>query len=167
MQLLRVVAKLSAFATSVLAAPIRIPGIPEAKLYGDDVSNQLTDGTPCRDLSVIYARGTTQSGNIGNSISVGPITFDALAKIVGQNRLAVQGVDYKASFMGYAKGGQPKATGEMVDLIQEVGLEKKKKEKKGPISRTADQYSPRLDVTNICRFLLGIIRHKLDVPAAG
>ncbi|KAH9432270.1 hypothetical protein MCOR02_006973 [Pyricularia oryzae] len=120
MQLLRVVAKLSAFATSVLAAPIRIPGIPEAKLYGDDVSNQLTDGTPCRDLSVIYARGTTQSGNIGNSISVGPITFDALAKIVGQNRLAVQGVDYKASFMGYAKGGQPKATGEMVDLIQET-----------------------------------------------
>ncbi|TLD23730.1 hypothetical protein PspLS_06404 [Pyricularia sp. CBS 133598] len=120
MQLLGVIAKLAAVATGVLAAPIRIPGIDPAQLYNDDVSNQLLDGTPCRELTIIYARGTTQSGNIGNDISVGPITFDALAKLIGPNRLAVQGVDYKASFLGYAEGGQPKATGRMVDLIKQA-----------------------------------------------
>ncbi|TLS27308.1 hypothetical protein PpBr36_04277 [Pyricularia pennisetigena] len=121
MQLVRVVATLSAF-TSVSAAPgiatSFIRGLVPAKLYSGDSSNQLTDGTPCRAITIIYARGTTQSGNIGNSKSVGPITFDALAKIVGPNRLAVQGVDYKASFLGYAEGGQPKATDKMVELVK-------------------------------------------------
>ncbi|KAI6355434.1 hypothetical protein MCOR25_008206 [Pyricularia grisea] len=121
MQLHQVLANLSVFATSVLAAPslatLVQPGLKKAKIYSGNSANQLIDGTPCRAISVVYARGTTQAGNIGNSISVGPITFDALVEMVGQHKVAVQGVDYKASFHGYAEGGQPDATGKTVNLI--------------------------------------------------
>jgi cutinase len=33
--------------------------------YNGDTFNQLTDGTACRPITVIYARGTTQAGNVG------------------------------------------------------------------------------------------------------
>jgi cutinase len=33
--------------------------------YNGNTYNQLTDGTACRPITVIYARGTTQAGNVG------------------------------------------------------------------------------------------------------
>lgn len=40
--------------------------------YNGDTFNQLTDGTPCRDVTLIYARGTTQAGNVGAADAEGP-----------------------------------------------------------------------------------------------
>jgi len=57
--------------------------------------NDLTNGSPCKAMTVIFARGTTESGNVG-TLS-GPPFFDALSKSVGPSNLAVQGVEYGKS----------------------------------------------------------------------
>ncbi|CAN9442652.1 unnamed protein product [Alternaria alternata] len=74
--------------------------------YNGDACNRLTDGTTCRPITVIYARGTTQAGNVGEAGSEGPTFFDALASRVGGiSRLAIQGVNYPANVVGFLAGG--------------------------------------------------------------
>lgn len=56
--------------------------------------NDLIDGK-CNDVIVIFARGSTEPGNIG--ITLGPVFFDAIEK-VEPGRIITQGVnDYPAS----------------------------------------------------------------------
>jgi hypothetical protein len=63
--------------------------------YNGDTFNQLTDGTACRAVTVIFARGTTSPGNVGEAGSEGPSFFNALASSLGgASRLAIQGVNY-------------------------------------------------------------------------
>ena len=57
---------------------------------GVDTENQLTDGTPCRELTILFARGTTESGNVGTL--AGPPFFQAVADEIGSSNVAVQGV---------------------------------------------------------------------------
>lgn len=57
----------------------------------------------CKDMTVIFARGTTEPGNVG--LVTGPPFFDALSAMIGQNSLSVQGVDYPASIEGFLEGG--------------------------------------------------------------
>lgn len=56
----------------------------------DDTENQLTDGTACREVTILFARGTTEEGNVGEL--VGPPFFQAVADIIGSDNVAVQGV---------------------------------------------------------------------------
>jgi cutinase len=59
----------------------------------------------CKAYTVIFARGTTEPGNVG--ILVGPPFFEALKAKVGANNLAIQGVNnYKADIAGYLAGGE-------------------------------------------------------------
>lgn len=58
-------------------------------LYGD-TSNQLS---LCRPITIIFARGTTEFGNVG--LFAGPAFFDALANKIGSQNLGVQGVPYE------------------------------------------------------------------------
>ena len=51
--------------------------------------NDVDNGV-CRDVSVVYARGTSEPGNVG--YSTGPSFFDALSSQLGASRVAVQGV---------------------------------------------------------------------------
>lgn len=89
--------------------------------YGSDTYNQLTDGTPCRDITVIWARGTTQTGNVGSPDSEGPTFFNALAsKLGGTSRLAIQGVDYPADVFGFLAGGDANGATTMYNLINTV-----------------------------------------------
>ncbi|RZK29136.1 MAG: cutinase family protein, partial [Hymenobacter sp.] len=68
--------------------------------------NQLTDSTPCREISLIFARGTTQDGNVGAAGTEGPTFFNALAsRLGGTSRLAIQGVTYPANVAGFLAGG--------------------------------------------------------------
>ncbi|KAF1952020.1 cutinase-domain-containing protein [Byssothecium circinans] len=86
--------------------------------FAGDTFNQLTDGTPCRDITVIYARGTTQDGNVGDAASEGPTFFNALASAVGgASRLAIQGVAYPADVFGFLAGGDAKGAETMLNLI--------------------------------------------------
>ncbi len=61
--------------------------------------------TACPAIQVIFARGTTEPGNVG--LVTGPPFFDAIQQIVGNNNVAVQGVDYEASIEGFLEGGDP------------------------------------------------------------
>ena len=59
----------------------------------------------CRPVTVIFARGTTEPGNVG--VFAGPPFFDALGSIIGAGNLVLQGVDYPASVEGFLDGGDP------------------------------------------------------------
>ncbi|KAK1525508.1 cutinase [Colletotrichum abscissum] len=85
--------------------------------YNGDTFNQLTDGTACRKVTLIWARGTTQSGNVGEAGSEGPVFFNALASLVGTSNLAVQGVDYSASILGFLAGGDAAGSTTMANLV--------------------------------------------------
>ncbi|KAF1349306.1 cutinase-domain-containing protein [Lizonia empirigonia] len=86
--------------------------------YGADTYNQLTDGTACRPVTVIYARGTTQAGNVGSADSEGPTFFNALASALGgTSRLAIQGVTYPADIFGFLAGGDANGATTMFNLI--------------------------------------------------
>ena len=82
-----------------------------ADLTGDqDTYNEL--GQACTEYTVIFARGTTEPGNVG--ILVGPPFFAALESLVGSSALTIQGVnDYSASIDAYLEGGDPIGSAEM------------------------------------------------------
>ena len=89
--------------------------------YNGDTYNQLTDGTACRPITLIWARGTTQSGNVGEANSEGPTFFNAVAAAVGgTSRVAIQGVTYPANVFGFLAGGDAAGATTMFNLINQV-----------------------------------------------
>lgn len=60
---------------------------------GRSTENGVKDGC-CTDLTVVFARGTSEGGNVGTV--AGPPMFSSLRTKLN-NRVAVQGVDYPAS----------------------------------------------------------------------
>lgn len=107
--------------------------------YSSSSYNQLTDGTACRPISVIYARGTSQAGNVGDSASVGPLFFNQIAsRVGGTSQLAIQGVTYSASVSGFLAGGDAAGSTTMTNLISSVGptqIRKSAMETNTPVTR--------------------------------
>lgn len=67
-----------------------------ARQFGiSDTSNS----NGCADVTVVFARGTCDPGNVG--VLVGPPFFNELAKALGGRTLNVQGVEYPATVTGY------------------------------------------------------------------
>lgn len=62
---------------------------------GSSTENGITDKGACTPLTVIFARGTSEGGNVGTV--AGPPFFSALRDAVGADKVTVQGVDYPAS----------------------------------------------------------------------
>lgn len=91
-------------ATVAFAAPIERRGL---------ISNDLLNG-PCKAVTVIFARGTTELGNIG--AVVGPQLDFALNDRLGNN-VAFQGVDYPASIAGFLIGGSPEGADTLASLV--------------------------------------------------
>ncbi|KAF2706626.1 carbohydrate esterase family 5 protein [Pleomassaria siparia CBS 279.74] len=86
--------------------------------FTGDTYNQLIDGTACRAVTVIYARGTNSDGNVGASTAVGPVFFNNLAsQLNGTSNLAIQGVTYSASIAGFLAGGDAAGSTTMANLI--------------------------------------------------
>lgn len=102
--------------TFLLAAlvPLALAGPVARQLGGGSFSgttqNGLTDGD-CKDITVIFARGTSEAGNVGTV--TGPPFFQALAKKVGDDKLAVQGVEYAANIAGIIALGDPAGSKKM------------------------------------------------------
>ncbi|KAL5392902.1 hypothetical protein DPSP01_000597 [Paraphaeosphaeria sporulosa] len=69
----------------------------------DTTKDDLAQSTSCADVTVVFARGTTEPGNVG--LVTGPPFFDALKEQLGSKSLAVQGVEYPATFAGFNKNG--------------------------------------------------------------
>ena len=67
--------------------------------------NTSSSETNCAAMTIIFARGTTESGNVG--LLAGPPFFDAVENIIGKNNVAVQGVEYGATIEGFLQGGDP------------------------------------------------------------
>jgi cutinase len=80
-----------------------------------DTENDLVDGI-CREVTVIFARGTTESGNVG--ALAGPPFFDALDTALGASKVGLQGVDYGATIAGYLEGGDPAGASTLANLTQ-------------------------------------------------
>lgn len=123
MKFLPSVLSLLASAGLALAATAATSSSPSNKVkraYSSTYADELTDGTACRDVTVLYARGTGQSGNIGAATDVGPEFLDALAALVGTRGLAAQGVDYSASVEGFEEGGDPAGSALMAELAELV-----------------------------------------------
>ncbi|EPE30730.1 alpha/beta-Hydrolase [Glarea lozoyensis ATCC 20868] len=80
--------------------------------------NDLLNGTPCKPLTVIFARGTTSPGNVGES--TGPPFFQEIAKLVGAANLAVQGVTYPASIFGFLGGGDTAGSKTLAGLVNQA-----------------------------------------------
>jgi cutinase len=95
----------------------------DKRAYTSNTYNQLTDGTACRPITVIYARGTTQDGNVGAPDVEGPTFFNALAaRVGGESRLAIQGVTYPANVFGFLAGGDAAGATTMFNLINTVSI---------------------------------------------
>ncbi|MBE3043619.1 cutinase family protein [Candidatus Bathyarchaeota archaeon] len=69
----------------------------------DTTRQDLAENAPCSDYTIIFARGTTEPGNVG--LVTGPPFFDALSEELGAGSLAVQGVEYPATFAGFNRNG--------------------------------------------------------------
>ncbi|KUJ12382.1 carbohydrate esterase family 5 protein [Mollisia scopiformis] len=72
----------------------------------------------CAPVTIIYARGTAESGNVG--FLAGPPFFDTLRALIGTNNVAVQGVDYAADTAGFFEGGDIPGSELMATLISAV-----------------------------------------------
>jgi cutinase len=69
-------------------------------------------GGACTDYTLVFARGTTEPGNVG--ILVGPPLITAITDITGASALTVQGVNnYGATVDGYLAGGDAAGSTEM------------------------------------------------------
>ncbi|KAJ4413350.1 hypothetical protein N0V91_000325 [Didymella pomorum] len=70
---------------------------------GGSSENGVKGGTCCTDMTIIFARGTGEPGNMG--IISGPPMVKAIRSKLGADRVTVQGVDYAASAAGNANLG--------------------------------------------------------------
>lgn len=109
------IAALSTFLTVATAAAVPLE---RRQALGGSTENQFTDGTSCNATTVLFARGTTEPGNVGTL--TGPPFFEALATKVGQGNLTVQGVDYPASIQGFLAGGDAGGSQTLATLIGQV-----------------------------------------------
>ncbi|GKT56441.1 carbohydrate esterase family 5 protein [Colletotrichum tofieldiae] len=84
-----------------------------------DFSGNQQDGLngDCKSMIVIFARGTTEGGNVGTI--AGPPFFQALSTQVGGN-LAVQGVEYPADIPGFLAGGDANGSQMMATLTEKA-----------------------------------------------
>lgn len=93
------------------------PGDLVARDNWDVTRNDLVNGI-CAPVTVIFARGTLELGNVGSL--AGPPFFNALADIIGSQSLAVQGVDYPATIAGYLEGGDPGGAATLASLVSQA-----------------------------------------------
>ncbi|KAF1365632.1 cutinase-domain-containing protein [Lizonia empirigonia] len=70
---------------------------------GGSTEDGVKNGNCCTDMTVIFARGTGEMGNMG-TIS-GPPMVKAIRSKLGADKVTVQGVDYAASVAGNANLG--------------------------------------------------------------
>lgn len=83
----------------------------------NDTEHEFTQGG-CRDVILIFARGSTQDGNIGGT--VGPALVDQVKQLYGDARVAAEGVDYPATLLAnlYPGGAEPQDADTMRKLIE-------------------------------------------------
>ncbi|CAN8103429.1 unnamed protein product [Discula destructiva] len=108
---------LLALVGAALSSPLANTARQAADDFSGDVQNGLVDGG-CADTMVIFARGTTEQGNVG--ALTGPPFFEALSAQVGAGNLLVQGVEYPADVAGFLAGGDAEGSALMAQLTEQA-----------------------------------------------
>jgi len=92
------------FAAAAVAFPLHLPSLSLSKrqctpqdYQGADTATGIVDHNCCADITLIYARGTSEPGNVGQN--VGPTVWAALAEKVGASNILFQGVNYNADLL--------------------------------------------------------------------
>lgn len=62
--------------------------------------NGLYDGSACKAVTVLFAKGTGEEGNMGDGSSPGPAWVAAIRSSLGTDQVTVQGINYTASVVG-------------------------------------------------------------------
>jgi cutinase len=94
------------------AATATLGSLTGTKSTQDDLSGA------CAAVTVIFARGTTEPGNVG--VLAGPPFFNALKNKIGAGNVAVQGVSYPASVEGFLLGGDDGGAQTMANLVTQA-----------------------------------------------
>lgn len=102
---------LLALVLALLATSTALPVPLEPRQSFD--RNDLLDGS-CKAVTVIFARGTTELGNIGSV--VGPQLKASLNADISGN-VAFQGVDYPATIAEFLIGGSPEGAATLASLV--------------------------------------------------
>ncbi|KAF7914443.1 uncharacterized protein EAF01_000849 [Botrytis porri] len=69
----------------------------------------------CSDVTVIFARGTTEIGTLGTV--VGPPFLSALKSALGSSSVTMNGVNYPADIPGFLQGGDPTGSKTMASMV--------------------------------------------------
>lgn len=94
-----------------------IPTVSHAALTSQ-TQNDVTNGGGCKAMTVLFARGTTEGGNMGTV--AGPPFVSAIGKMMGAASLAVQGIDYPADIPGFLAGGDKTGSALMAQMVGQV-----------------------------------------------
>lgn len=78
---------------SILLLPLSVFAAPTGSI----------EARACSDVTVIFARGTTEVGTLGTV--VGPPFLSALKSALGSSSVTMNGVDYPADVPGFLEGG--------------------------------------------------------------
>jgi cutinase len=94
------------------------PAVSLAAL-GSAVQNDVVGGGGCKAMTVLFARGTTELGNMGSV--AGPPFVTALGAMMGGSaNVAVQGIEYPADIPGFLVGGDKAGSARMAKMVGQV-----------------------------------------------
>lgn len=102
-------------------------GVVELDFFSDGLSKRQSLAVTqnqlglCRPITVIFARGTIELGNVGSL--AGPPFFNALSAAVGYDKVAVQGVSYPATILGYLQGGDKGGATKLAALAEQAATQ--------------------------------------------
>ena len=98
----------------VTSSPIRTR-LPR---QASSTANDLVNGK-CAPVTVIFARGTTETGNIGTVVGP-PLESAVQSALGGASNVAFQGVKYPADVQGFLEGGDPDGAKTMAGLAMQA-----------------------------------------------
>jgi cutinase len=93
--------------------------LPTATLaaLSSSTQNDVANGSGCKAMTVLFARGTTEGGNMGTI--AGPPFVSAIGKMMGGD-VAVQGIEYPADIPGFLAGGDAGGSQLMAQMVGQV-----------------------------------------------
>ena len=104
---------MKSFAPLLVLAPLASAALTSS------TQNDVTNGSGCKAMTVLFARGTTELGNMG-SVAGSPFV-SALGKMMGgAQNLAVQGIAYPADVPGFLVGGDAGGSKLMAQMVGKV-----------------------------------------------
>ncbi|KAH9209030.1 putative cutinase [Leptodontidium sp. 2 PMI_412] len=87
-------------------------------VVGGTTQSDLETNKPCAQMTIIFARGTTEPGNMG--VFAGPQLVQAVQTAMPGTSINVQGVNYTATIQGYLAGGGTDGTTSMTNFVNQA-----------------------------------------------